>query len=241
MLTLNSCARIINWPATFDNLPEKKVDGTFFMGAVSPPSAVIAGGWAGNVDDHTIDPGDTKRFEFKFANDMSLVGDVAIQIDFTTGCSISVRFQAPFSGGNFACDKPIDSLTMIWDAANNVDVTAWKGAVGSTNLGTRTNITTGERVTFTGFAGVKLGESTFHLSCSDDAMNGPEDCGSREGNGKGNDAGRINDWLLDGMVDAKSTLLCTNPSLVSSSHAQQSTDLNTGLEQMIFLPLLIRE
>jgi hypothetical protein len=42
-------------------------------------------------------------------------------------------------------------------------------------------------------------------------MNGPEDCGSRQGNGKSNDAGLINDWLLDGMVDAKTALICTAP------------------------------
>ena len=40
-------------------------------------------------------------------------------------------------------------------------------------------------------------------------MNGPEDCGSRQGDGKSNDAGLVNDWLLDGMVDAKTALMCT--------------------------------
>lgn len=30
----------------------------------------------------------------------------------------------------------------------------------------------------------KIGESTFHLSCSDENMNGPEDCGKVQGDGK---------------------------------------------------------
>jgi len=30
----------------------------------------------------------------------------------------------------------------------------------------------------------QIGQSTFHLSCSDDNMDGPEDCGQTEGNAK---------------------------------------------------------
>jgi len=216
----------ITWPSEFGNLIEMKVNGTFFSGALPPTSAIVDSGWAGDADDRTIAPGDTKTFEFKFVNDVSLVGDVDITIEFTTGCSISVNFQAPFAGGNFACDKPIDALAMIWDGTSNVDITAWKGSVGSTNLGTVSNVAPGDEATFTGFAGspndvyweifdagtgLKLGESAFHLSCSDDAMNGPEDCGSRQGDGKSNDTGLINDWLLEGMTDANTTLNCTAP------------------------------
>ncbi len=143
----------ISWPTAFGNLKEMKADGTFFKGALSPPSAVVDSGWDGNVDDRTIKPGDTKTFEFKFANDVSLVGDVDIVVNFTAGCTIQVDYQAPFSGGDWACDKPIDALTMIWDGPSGVNVTAWKGSVGSTNLGTVNNVSTGDKVTFTGFAG----------------------------------------------------------------------------------------
>ena len=212
----------IVWPAAFGNLVEMKVDGTFFKGSLPPTSAVVDSGWDGDAKDRTIKPGDTKTFEFKFENDVSLVGDVDIVVDFTAGCTIQVGYQAPFSGGDFACDKPIDALTMIWDGPSGVNVTAWKGDVGSTNLGTVSNVNTGDKVTFTGFAGspndvywqisgAVTGESTFHLSCSDDAMNGAEDCGSSQGNGKSNDSGLINDWILDGMVDASTALVCTAP------------------------------
>ena len=212
----------ISWPAAFGNLIEMKATSTFFRGSLPPTSAVVDSGWDGNVDDRTIKVGDTKILEFKFANDVSLVGDVDIVIDFTAGCPIEVSYQAPFSGGDFACDKPIDALTMIWDGPDGVNVTAWKGPVGSTDLGTLSNVNNGDKVTFPGFAGspndvywqisgAVSGESVFHLSCSDDAMNGPEDCGSRQGDGKSNDAGLVNDWLLDGMVDVKTALVCTAP------------------------------
>ena len=44
-------------------------------------------------------------------------------------------------------------------------------------------------------------------------MNGVEDCGKRQGNGKeeATDPPFINDWLLEGIVDATSTLNCTVP------------------------------
>ncbi|NNF51658.1 MAG: hypothetical protein HKN59_04395, partial [Gammaproteobacteria bacterium] len=125
---------------------------------------------------------------------------------------------------NFACDKPIDSLTMIWTGNNTVWVRAWKGSVGSTSLGVK-SVGPDEEVTFTGFAGSpndvfwevfsdagltnKIGESKFHLSCSDDDMDGPEDCGKLQGNGKDNDSSLLNDWLLEGIVDAQGTLDCT--------------------------------
>ena len=39
-------------------------------------------------------------------------------------------------------------------------------------------------------------------------MNGIEDCGKNEGDGKSDDATRINDWLFEGM-SGNSTLDCT--------------------------------
>ncbi len=130
---------------------------------------------------------------------------------------------APPPSTNFACDKPIDSLTMIWTGQDDVTVKAWKGPVGSTLLDTITGVMAGDEVTVDGYAGspndvfwevfsssgTKIGESKFHLSCSDDDMDGPEDCGKLEGNGKDNSSSLLNIWLLEGMIDAKSTLDCT--------------------------------
>ena len=80
----------ISWPTAFGDLKEMKVDGTFFKGELPPPSAVVDSGWDGNVDDRTIKPGDTKNFEFKFANKVSTSGSVDITVDFTAGCFITI-------------------------------------------------------------------------------------------------------------------------------------------------------
>ena len=56
--------------------------------------------------------------------------------------------------------------------------------------------------------GTSLGVSQFHTSCLDQNMNSIEDCGRNLGDGKNDDPGLINDWLLEGMVGDE-TLDCT--------------------------------
>ncbi|NNF16933.1 MAG: hypothetical protein HKN70_09310, partial [Gammaproteobacteria bacterium] len=123
----------------------------------------------------------------------------------------------------FDCDKPIREVSMIWDGtADPIRVKAWKGNVGSDLLLDQSGITVGDKVTVAGLAGspndvfweifsggTRIGTSKFHLSCSDDDMDGEEDCGKRQGNGKSDDGGFINDWLLDGMVDQVGSFDCT--------------------------------
>ena len=54
----------------------------------------------------------------------------------------------------------------------------------------------------------KIGQSTFHLSCSDIDMNGPEDCGKVQGDGK-DKTGFLNNWILEGLSGNGKTLDCT--------------------------------
>lgn len=124
----------------------------------------------------------------------------------------------------FECDKPIKGFTMIWYGAQAIRVKAWKGKPDSTLLDEIDNIEPGDEVTVDGFTGKpndvtweifeagtenKIGESKFHLSCSDPDMNDPEDCGKPQGDGKKNELKYINDWLLEGMVDKTSSFDCT--------------------------------
>ncbi|MGD9317967.1 MAG: hypothetical protein PVG56_14105, partial [Anaerolineae bacterium] len=219
----------ISWPAANGDLDEIKRDGdAIHKGNIPAPSAVIDTGWEGNADKRTIKPGETDTLKFKFQNDAALDGAYNIVVEFKYGCSMEVSYEPPFSGANFSCSKPIDALTMIWNGgATDVWVTAWKGTVGSTALATLVPVTTGNALTVSGFAGSpndvyweifadasgtsKLGESTFHLSCSDDDMNDALDCGKLQGDGK-DKAGYLNDWLLEGLVDSDETLVCTPPS-----------------------------
>jgi hypothetical protein len=125
----------------------------------------------------------------------------------------------------FVCSdaKPLNTLTMIWDGTQNIKIVAHKGSLTAQVLATIDNIQPGDEVTVTGFAGspndvvwelfragtnTSIGKSTFHLSCSDVDMNGSEDCGKREGDGKGL-SGFINDWLFEGMAGNGKALDCT--------------------------------
>ena len=106
----------------------------------------------------------------------------------------------------FVCSdaKPIDSLSMIWNGPNGVNVTSPTGATAS-------NVQNGQEVSFSELSGLGndvfwdiegaglSGSSRFHVSCSDQDMNGPEDCGVEMGDGKDNTDGDVNLWLFEGM------------------------------------------
>ena len=53
----------------------------------------------------------------------------------------------------------------------------------------------------------KIGEPRFHVSCSDSTMDGPEDCGSAQGNGKQNIATYLNLWQFVGLTTKNGTKL----------------------------------
>lgn len=105
-----------------------------------------------------------------------------------------------------------------------MDVVAYKGDTNSPDFVEVDNVMPGDPVVVAGLAdaakdvtwvifpvggAVPLGQSKFHLSCSDPDMNGEEDCGKAEGNGKGNEAGLVNSWSLEGMLGATSRLDCS--------------------------------
>ena len=142
------------------------------------------------------------------------------------GCSVP-----PPPPGNFDCSgaKPILSFQVKWDGAiSPIWVRTWNGTIGGngvqhTDIG---RINVGDIVTFMRTAqsipndvyfelfncpamtsACKIGNSTFHLSCSDSDMNGPEDCDKREGDGKGQ-IGYINDWIFEGMSGASHGFNC---------------------------------
>ena len=79
---------------------------------------------------------------------------------------------------------------------------------------------------------VKIGESEFHISCSDSNMNGVEDCDKNQGDGKSDAPGLINQCLLEGM-SGDQTLECT-PSIVPPLPA-----CGLGAELALLLPHLM--
>ena len=180
---------------------------------------------------------------------VDLTQDCGLQPPAQPRCDLSIDLTCDVPrpvNNNYECDKPIDSLTMIWSGNQNITVNAWKGEVGSQLLANRAPVNAGGELSVSGYAGSpndvtweifaangnKLGESVFHLSCSDKEMDGPEDCGAPQGNGKKNASGLINDWLLEGIVDQSGALNCTSdtpdfPTMQSCS----VTPSNTGCEQ----------
>ncbi len=125
------------------------------------------------------------------------------------------------AGGNFNCDGKIVQMTMIWNGTQPVTIIAYDGSVGSQILLQSGVINPGDEVTvgplngpndsiweiFSAATGQKIGESKFHRSCSDSDMDGPEDCGTPQGNGKSNDSNFLNDWILEGLVDEAGQVL----------------------------------
>jgi hypothetical protein len=151
-------------------------------------------------------------------------GDICMDMDEVT---VEIIPPPPPPPEAFVCKdaKPIDALSMEWAGAGNVCVVAYDGDVGGTLLDTVDNVVPGDVVTIDGMdgspndqqwaiyaaddcGGTQLGTSQFHISCSDSGMNGPEDCGQPQGDGKDDDAGLLNDWLLEGM-SGDLTLDCT--------------------------------
>ncbi|MDX1450218.1 MAG: hypothetical protein R3246_14290, partial [Acidimicrobiia bacterium] len=137
--------------------------------------------------------------------------------------------QPPAPAAAFDCSdaKPIDSLTVIWNGTvEPVYVRAWNGSIGSGTPDTFGPIQIGDPLTFTRdgdfpndiyfeifsdaamTAPVGTGISRFHLSCSDDDMDGAEDCGNAAGDGKGDD-NTENTWIFDGMAGSGQVLDCS--------------------------------
>ena len=217
----------ISWPVPFGALKEIKLDGKIFDDIANPPSATIDS-FIGNLDNRQLEAGETRTLEFKFDEKYKQAqpGDFLITVSFAEGCEIT------FTPGSippepFDCDGKIRELTLLWDGMiEPVNIRAYAGAPGSELLLESGDLFITDRVVVGDFsvagapndvffevfdsAGHLLGESKFHRSCSDDEMDGLEDCGMPQGNGKNNDSGFLNDWALDGLADDNSSFTCTD-------------------------------
>jgi len=119
------------------------------------------------------------------------------------------------------CKGKLQQFTVIWGGDGAIEVTGVN--MGTTNAsGT---IIPGDEVTFFGpydnndvvvdivsLGGIaeETGQSTFHVSCSDDDFNSPDDCGKLAGDGK-DKSGFINLWRLEGFIDADNRVLNCTP------------------------------
>jgi hypothetical protein len=205
----------LTWPAGSGILDEIH---DVHKGDFPPPLASITSGFESKA---LIEKGKTKEFQFKFKSNL-VSGDVKIRVEFQTGCFVEISSSSPTTAAECKDIKPINELTMRWTGTTPIQVKAYKGGTSTQLLGTFP-VAVGQDLTVTGYAGAPndviweifnaagsslLGRSTFHLSCSDQNMNGPEDCNQRQGDGK-DLSGFINDWLFRGMSGSGQTISCT--------------------------------
>ena len=152
-------------------------------------------------------------------------------------CALAVDKKCqvePPATGPFECKDKIDALKMIWngpgtlqsvealpggnDSFPKVEITVENGdqVVTVTDYQPSSNDVIWNWVSSDG-----SGQSEFHLSCSDDEMDGPEDCGKPQGNGKSNDDNFANVWLLDGLATDKGFVFdCTPQPAVPSDDCE---------------------
>ena len=139
---------------------------------------------------------------------------------------------------DYRCDKPVSELSLVWNGNAPVRVVAHAGKLDKPVIADFDHIIPGQVVRVAGLedsgndfiweiyaAGtdIRIGESSFHLSCSDDYMNGPEDCGVTAGDGKDNnqctDDDCINDWLFAGMIDKNNEIQCLSTGVMTADAA----------------------
>jgi hypothetical protein len=130
---------------------------------------------------------------------------------------------APDSPEPFVCSdaKPFETLTLKWDGVDDINIVVEgnqaingiePGGVVVLNVAGLGNDVD---VDIT-FPDGSTGKSRFHVSCSDNEMNGPEDCGTNQGNGKDNKSEidgvpTVNTWLFEGLASPDGELVCTPP------------------------------
>ncbi len=224
------------WTAINDNPSGNQEWEVFKVGlddGSTPDADVVVSGIPAGEYTWRIEGADGRNTLFFHPEHKATMGDSGCRMKLDKTCATMAEGPAPFVCSDA---KPIDSLSMIWQPGDGtrVHIKAWKGAINSTLLADVDNIKPGDQVIVTGYAGsgndviwqvfyagtetpYGTGKSTFHLSCSDVDMNGPEDCGKIAGDGKAL-TGYVNKWVFDGMAGANDQVLKCTPDDPSLNH-----------------------
>ena len=155
---------------------------------------------------------------------------------------VSGQAECNVSPTGYVCTKPITSLTMLWAPVSGtaLDQCVQISALVATGVTKTGSVCPGGAITIDGYNGslgndvfwnifdatgtTFLGQSSFHLSCSDVDMNSADDCGKLAGNNKGNtnclpgnnNASCVNQWIFEGMTGpagspSSASLDCASP------------------------------
>ena len=211
--------------------------GNYAVRFINPPSLAFTLPNEGSDDggDSDANPGsgftDCMPLESNENNptkDAGLVDPPECGIGLVKTCAVIVPPAPPLE----QCSQKLNSFTLIWNGSGQINIS------GIANDAPGGNVSPGDVVTFPGpfaqndnvllISGAASGESKFHISCSDFEMDGetdnatfPNDCGRPEGNGKSNESGLINDWLLEGLSDGSGQVVnCTTDPQPSTSSCE---------------------
>ncbi len=181
------------------------------------------------------DDGDLGGWEVEIEDETSHTDPVDIPL---RGCPLRVEAScsvASLATELYTCEKPINTLSLTWNGEQTIRVVAHLGNADSPVIAEHENVVQGQTITVQGYddapddviweifdadTGELLGESKFRLACDDDEMNGVEDCGLPQGDGRDNKSYRVNDWQLAGMVDDSGLLDCGQPAASSTCEIQ---------------------
>ena len=201
---------------------------------------VIAGAGAGNVDSDALAQSDGSGLSACVTLASGETNpDVDAGLFLRAVCDVTVEktcaIVPPPQTEAFVCSdaKPLDELTMRLAADTEIaQIAVYRDKFDPNNpLENLIQVlpgpfTQGQDVTAFGYAAANAKNdvdwvitfangdtavSRFHRSCSDAQMNGPEDCGLPQGDGKDDDAGLANIWALEGMAGNGLALDCTAP------------------------------
>ncbi len=205
-------------------------------------------------DDDTLDRG-TADWEIELAHDDTELLDVDFAfsdaaaarcaLDIEAGCSV-----VSLASELYVCSKKVTELSMTWQGGEEIRVVAYNGKPDDEVLTDVDLVAPGDTVTVTGMddppdnvhweiyqAGtdVRVGESVFRLNCDDAAMDGPEDCGLPQGNGKDDKPEFVNTWELAGLQDASGRLSCAEPAYTETCAFQPERADCDRLEELFAL------
>ena len=161
----------------------------------------------------------TEVISAETTNVVDVAGNVAGDPSATCAATDSVTVEiAPPPPPPVTCSdiKDLTSLRLVWDGPDGVNLESEVGQVitginrGDIIVLQTPKADTGNDVDVF-LTGAVDGQSQFHISCSDAQMNGNEDCGAAQGNGKGDDTSLVNQWLLDGMTGQNGSFTCNIP------------------------------
>lgn len=147
-------------------------------------------------------------------------------------CDISLELTCveptPVAGDFDKCAGKLQQFTLRWPADQGP--LSLTGGLSSDDVDGL--IEPGQLVTFFNpneendvFVLSDQGSSKFHLSCSDEDMNDPGDCGKPQGDGKNDDPGHLDHWILAGFLDAEDRKLVCPGAMPSSDAGQDHCEI----------------